>query len=174
MRMPFLAACLLPMAACGSNRGETRETGVDTAITTNASKRHSIPGSNIVVEVIPHTSQRYNTVGDYWIDDNGVRQIRLSDLGDPYYEKLVLIHELVEITLNQKAGVTDAMVDEFDFAFEEDRAPNDESEPGDDPRAPYYEQHQFASKVEREMAEQLGVDWDAYGERVEEVMATYP
>jgi hypothetical protein len=36
------------------------------------------------------------------------------------------------------------------------------SEPGDDPRAPYYREHQFASGMERLMAAELGIDWQQY------------
>jgi hypothetical protein len=36
------------------------------------------------------------------------------------------------------------------------------AEPGDDPAAPYHLQHQFATKIERQVARQLGVDWKAY------------
>lgn len=128
---------------------------------------------NINILVIPHAEQRYNTVGDYWVDEEGVTQVRISDFGNPFYENLVLTHELIELTLCQKAGITIDMIDTYDFAFEQNRTPGDASEPGDDPAAPYYEQHQFATKVEKEMAEKLGVDWDTYGARVEELTATY-
>ena len=128
---------------------------------------------NINILVIPHASQRYNTVGDYWVDSEGVTQIRISDLSDPFYENLILVHELTELTLCRKEGITDEMIDEFDFAFANSRASGDASEPGDDLAAPYYEQHQFATKVEKEMAEKLGVDWETYEARIKEVMATY-
>lgn len=75
--------------------------------------------------------------------------------------------------LCQQAGITDAMIDEFDFAFAEGRDPSDGSEPGDDPSAPYYTQHQFATVVEKMMAEKLGVNWEEYIARCTEVMATY-
>lgn len=37
-----------------------------------------------------------------------------------------------------------------------------EREPGDDPTAPYFEGHQFATKIEKQVARELGVDWKAY------------
>lgn len=130
-----------------------------------------IPMSNINVLTIPHETQRYNTVGDYWVDENGVTQIRISDLGNTFYEDLIMLHEL---TLCRKAGVTIEDIDKFDFQFTENRAAGDASEPGDDPSAPYFKQHQFATKVEREMCRELGLDWDAYEDRISEVMETYP
>lgn len=35
-------------------------------------------------------------------------------------------------------------------------------EPGDDPAAPYFEGHQFATKIEKLTARELGVDWKVY------------
>jgi hypothetical protein len=37
-----------------------------------------------------------------------------------------------------------------------------DEEPGDDLRAPYHCEHVFATKVERMLAREMGVDWDAY------------
>jgi hypothetical protein len=37
-----------------------------------------------------------------------------------------------------------------------------EREPGDDPGAPYHAQHLFATKIEKQLANALGVDWKAY------------
>lgn len=35
-------------------------------------------------------------------------------------------------------------------------------EPGDDPEAPYFEGHQFATKIEKQIARELGVEWKVY------------
>jgi len=48
------------------------------------------------------------------------------------------------------------------MAYERNRREGDLGEPGDDPRAPYYREHQFASGMERLMAAELGVDWQQY------------
>jgi hypothetical protein len=119
---------------------------------------------SIIIQTIKHDEQRYNTVGDYQTKD-GVTILKISDLGDWRMEFLVALHELIELTLCRKAGITDAMIDEFDFEFERNRKASDVSEPGDDPRAPYYKQHQFATKVEKMMSRMLGVSWSEYGNR---------
>jgi hypothetical protein len=41
-----------------------------------------------------------------------------------------------------------------------------DTEPGDDPRAPYHKQHVFAENIERLLAAELGVDWSAYDKEV--------
>jgi hypothetical protein len=37
-----------------------------------------------------------------------------------------------------------------------------EGEPGDDRSAPYYKQHQIATRMERQMAYEMGIDWNEY------------
>lgn len=121
----------------------------------------------IKIEVIPHGSQRYPTVGDYWYQYAQKLQVRISDLGDPDYEFLVLIHELVESHLCQKRGIPEQSIKEFDMKYEEERDPEDKiTEPGDSPRAPYRREHQFATKIERIVAQELGVDWAEYSKVV--------
>jgi hypothetical protein len=177
MRLPFVIASLLALPACG-NQGtsepNTNEVTNSNSAAASAPKAASDGKQILNVEVIPHASQRYDTVGDYWVDDQGVTQFRISDLGNPLYHHLILMHELTEIELNKKAGVTIRMIDDFDFEFARNRPPDDASEPGDDPRAPYFKQHQTATKVERAQAKSLGVDWEAYEARIDQVMATYP
>jgi hypothetical protein len=40
-------------------------------------------------------------------------------------------------------------------------------EPGDDPRAPYYKEHFFATNIERMIAHEMGIDWNEYSQKVE-------
>lgn len=122
----------------------------------------------IVIETIPHSQHRYETVGDWWTDEDGTLQIRVSDLGDEKAEQLVAIHELVELLLCKARGVSEQAVDAFDKAFEEDRADGDDSEPGDAVDAPYRDEHCFATAVERMVCAAMGVAWDTYEEMIEE------
>ena len=123
----------------------------------------------INIKTISHKEQRYNTAGDYWEDEEGVIQFRISSFPDHRYEQLVLIHELVEYFLLALAKVAIAEVDLFDLKFEENRKPGDIAEPGDDPDAPYFHQHQAASIVERVFAGILKVDWTQYDKAVLEL-----
>jgi hypothetical protein len=120
----------------------------------------------IVIETIDHSKQRYPTVGDWQIGKAGNLHITVSKMSDQRYEFLVAAHEMIEAYLAIHAGVSPKAVDRFDKAYEANRKPGDDSEPGDDPRAPYHKQHVFAEKVERLLAAELGVDWQAYDHEV--------
>lgn len=120
----------------------------------------------ITIIDIKHEQQRYETVGDWQWDEKGNLVITISDMGDWRYNFLVAFHEQVEVMLCRKRGITQEEVDQFDMAYESQRKENDTSEPGDSRLAPYYNEHQFATKLEREMARELGVDWDDYCEKV--------
>lgn len=123
----------------------------------------------IIIETIPHSQQRYNTVGDYYQDEDGSHLIRISDMGNWKYELLIAVHELIESGLCQEQGVTEQMIDAFDFEFERNRKSEDTRQPGDQPDAPYFKEHQFASKIERMMADELNVDWEAYMKTSEDI-----
>lgn len=119
----------------------------------------------IHIKTIPHYEQRYPTTGDYWRDENDTEQLRISDVGNSDYEFLVMLHELVEWYLAEKRGITDEVISNFDMKFEEEIKSGKQSEhadPGLDSRAPYKKEHAFAIKIEKEIAEELGIDWGAY------------
>ena len=82
------------------------------------------------------------------------------------HERLVAIHELVEAILVQKRGISNDAITAFDQAYESARTGADDSEPGDDPTAPYHAEHCFATAIERRVAAELGVDWADYEARI--------
>ncbi len=122
---------------------------------------------NIVIKTIPHSSHRYETVGDYWIEKDGTVQVRVSDLGDPYMEACVVIHELAEFFAIRKDGIPVELIDLFDKDYEARRKPGDFSEPGDSPSAPYRQHHFMATTIERILAQFLGIDWKKYEETID-------
>ena len=115
----------------------------------------------IVIESIDHAKQRYPTAGDYWRDKDGTLHIVVSKMADRRYELLVALHELIKVSLVDHRGISHNAIDEFDIGHPE------LDEPGDDPRAPYHREHMAASKIEREMAKELDVDWSAYDAAIE-------
>ena len=123
----------------------------------------------ILLTTIPHSQQRYPTVGDWIIARGHLAHIRVSEMGNEDYAFLVAVHELIEGWLCAKRGITQEAVDAFDTAFEQRRVPGNTDEPGHDPEAPYGREHRFAEKIERVLAEELGVDWDAYDQTVVEL-----
>lgn len=123
----------------------------------------------INIETIPHKNQRYPTVGDYWIEKNGDIQIRVSDIGNRYYEYLVASHELRELILCIKRGIAFDKIDKFDTQYEKDRERGKytlDQEPGNDPDAPYKKEHQYATAIEMIDAQMLDVDWAEYNNKV--------
>jgi hypothetical protein len=118
---------------------------------------------DFMISQIPHSKQRYETVGD-WIPGRP-SEIRVSRMKDQRYVFLVALHEMIEYELCKKNGISDNEVVAFDVNFEEERQRNlhaIEAEPGNDPRAPYRDEHKFATMIEMMVAQKLGVKWSAY------------
>lgn len=127
----------------------------------------------ITIYTIAHQQQRYDTVGD-WIFRAMEREheltIYVSKLGDWRMEALVAIHELIEALGCRESGITTEQVDEFDKNWPDGLA----DEPGDDPKAPYFLQHQFATSIEKQAAEFFQVDWEEYAKRCEKLVWPKP
>lgn len=119
------------------------------------------------VWTIPHKYQAYPTVGNYAWTEDGALVIFVSDMRNDAYEHLVFIHEFVEAILCRQRGVKLEDIDAFDTAFEAKRVEGNTDEPGHDPNAPYHREHVFAEKIEKLVAEEMGVDWDVYEKVVE-------
>lgn len=126
---------------------------------------------NVSIKVIPHKEHRYPTVGDWWFDaSKSTIEIRVSDMNNWRYEMLVAVHELIEVLICKHKGITTKQVDKFDMQFEKERAQGkhpDYAEPGDQPKAPYRDQHCIATGVERILAACLGVCWEHYAQAIE-------
>ena len=127
---------------------------------------------HIYIDTIPHSEQRYPTVGDYWrpqVPANALKrlEVRVSDLENEDYEFLVAIHELIEEHLTRKRGISEDAITAFDVAYEAARTEDSINEPGDHPDAPYRKEHFFATSIERLIAAELGVDWMAYSAKID-------
>jgi len=120
------------------------------------------------IETIPHEMQRYPTVGDYWLDEAGVEQIRVSEMMDWRYEVLVAVHEIVEMALTRHRGIAEQDITEFDIKFEQDKEKGlIGGEAGDNVNAPYRKEHFFATNLERLLAGELDVNWFEYDRYVD-------
>ena len=117
------------------------------------------------IRAIPHSSHRYETVGDYW-DEGHLTNVRVSTMGDARMEFCVMIHELIEEFLCKQRGISEPDIKAFDEAYEKHRQPGDLSEPGHAFDAPYRSEHIFAEKIEMQIAEEVELDWDEYTDRV--------
>lgn len=94
---------------------------------------------------------RYESLGDWLIDTDGLVCILVSDEASEEEQFLVALHELVEWRLCASRGISQQAVDKFDFEH------HGEGEPGDEPLAPYRNEHRFSMLIEHLMAHEMGV-----------------
>ena len=78
-----------------------------------------------------------------------------------------MIHELIEAYMAFKKGLTDKQITKFDMDNPE------LDDPGLSTEAPYHKEHMAAMKIEAELAEILGVDWNDYEEQQIKAMKSY-
>lgn len=118
----------------------------------------------IHIEIVSHDDQRYDTVGDWTFNSafqEGNLFITVSDMNNWRYESLVGIHEAIEAILCDYRGIAEEDVTSFDKKFK------GKGEPGDAKDAPYRKEHKFATKIEKMLAKELGVDWKKYSQAVD-------
>jgi hypothetical protein len=110
----------------------------------------------IYCEVIPHKKQRYDTAGDYFFGSWYNRwNFLISEMKNTDYEFLVLVHEIIEWHLTQKRGIKEEDITNFDI---ESKHPD----PGTLKNAPYHKEHMFATKIEKQLAKELKINWNKY------------
>jgi hypothetical protein len=103
---------------------------------------------------------RNSAVGDYEVAGYpGWWDLEVTETGDRKFNKLLMLHELIECFLIQEAGIAEPEIDKFDAEF---LVSNPDDEPGDSPTAPYYKEHQFAEKIEKLLCEEMGISWNDY------------
>ena len=100
--------------------------------------------------------QRYQQIGDYGETPECVWFKITTFPGKPAYAMACLLHEMVERFRNQQLGITDAEVDAFDEANQDD------DDPGMLPDAPYHRTHCEADAIERMFILLAGEDWAEY------------
>ena len=109
---------------------------------------------------IPHKKQRYDSAGDYWTKNNGfglnIDEYRVSILPQGWRAELaVFVHEMVEFELCKEAGIKEEDITKFDIE-------SGHPDPGTLKESPYYDQHKIATKIEKYIIKQLGLDWKEY------------
>lgn len=110
----------------------------------------------------PHDTQNYDTAGNYE-DLKGVWYVDVSHLPDWRMEFLIALHELVEMALTKNNGVDWKDIDYFDT----EGGGKDHPDPGSLETAPYHKEHMAAERLERKMAELLGVEWETYNQALD-------
>jgi hypothetical protein len=97
-------------------------------------------------------------------------------MGNDDYAFMIAVHELVEWYLTEKRGIKEEDVKAFDEMFEKERARGLHAErdgAGDDSRAPYFKEHVFATDVEKQLARELGIDWNKYDTEISALFAKF-
>ena len=118
-----------------------------------------MPKLSYTLKIEPWKKMRYLTAGDYFKTKDGWK-IVTADMGNSDYNFLVLIHELIELYLTQKHGVTEPRIKKFDEWFEHEKSKGKFKKilsPGRHPKAPYKREHMFAVKIEDLLRKELGV-----------------
>jgi len=129
----------------------------------------------IIIETIPHSQQRAENVGDYFQDPEGTWHIKVSDMGDWRMNFLIYLHELIELGITQAWCISEPDIQKFDemwFAEQAKGLHPDDAEPGFDPRSPYYQAHEYSTLIENLTARELCINWQEYGNVVNEVSKT--
>lgn len=127
---------------------------------------------HIVIEMIPHCSQRYNTVGDWQYKQYGSDEtlyIKVSNMTNPRWEWLVARHELDEALLCKARGITEKEVDSYDFSHLDAGSSDFDSNMD----APYYLEHCSALAAEWQFARELKIDWQSYTEEIQRLCKSY-
>jgi hypothetical protein len=109
---------------------------------------------DINIKIIPHGCMRdASQFGDYWVDENGALQIRVSAYADLRDSRDIAIHELLEAWRCAERGVSFAEIDQFDLDH------TDHPDPGLLSTAPYHAEHMLSMDVEYLISQQDGRDF---------------
>jgi hypothetical protein len=135
------------------------------------------PIGRVVIELIDHKDQRYETSGDWFRLQNTldwkhpylrkdecilvIRASRLTHDPENLFALAVAYHELGEALACLANGIDEHAVDHFDVNFK------GKGEPGDSPHAPYARQHNFASACEAILIGAMGLSWGLYEKAIE-------
>jgi hypothetical protein len=124
----------------------------------------------IQIEIIPLKKQRFPTLGDYFFDKEKTLQFKITDTGNPLFNKLILIHELIEQTLTEAKGIKEQSILKHDLEFEKliaDGKVDKDAEPGEHKNSPYRQEHILAETVERLMLNHLNqLTFSEYNDKI--------
>lgn len=105
------------------------------------------------------------TGADWYWDEDGDLQVRVSRMSDWRMEAALALHETAEALMCRNDSVTQESVDLFDSHYAATHT--DDCEAGDDPAAPYKRQHSAATAIERVFTAHVGLDWKTYDDELE-------
>lgn len=134
-------------------------------------KSKKITNINFVLNTEDIENFRYKSVDD-WFDPMIYKdwmqfKTYTADMKNIDYNFLVLLHAMIEQFLCYRKGITDKQVTDYDVAHDHC------TDPGGHEEAPYHAEHEVAMRVEEIVAMSLGIDWGAYEEKMDKVLAKW-
>ncbi len=112
---------------------------------------------NIEIKIKPKGTIRAQQFDDYYFKD-GVLVFEVADLGNDFYNKLVLIHAIIEQALTEYKGIKEEEITKFDMEH------LDSEEPGLEMDCVYRNEHLLAEGIERILCAYLNIPWTQYEE----------
>jgi hypothetical protein len=112
---------------------------------------------HIEIRIKPASEMRYLTLDDYFEED-GKLVFEIANSGNSFYNKLILVHALIEQMITEYEGISEKAIYDFDIEHEESL------EPGLEKDAPYRDAHLLAEGIERSICAHVGVSWKDYEE----------
>ena len=129
----------------------------------------------IKIKTIPLHQQRYPTIGDYFIDDEGIMHIHITETGNTLHSELVTIHELIEFVLTKAKGIKESDILKHDLWVESEIKKGNyppDAEPGEHPKSPYYNEHMLAELIEKMICKHLDINFTEYNDEIFKVFDT--
>lgn len=111
------------------------------------------------MQIIPKGCMRdsyLNSLGDYWVDEKDILQIRAVEMPDMMFSHYILLHEYLEAVRCFRDGISLGSIEKWDA----DHA--DHPDPGSLPGAPYHNHHISSMLVEQIACLQDGYTWQEY------------
>lgn len=115
-------------------------------------------------EIVPLEDQRYSTLGDYYQESDGTWVIKITDTGNSLYNQLILFHEITELILILRKGLTEQEITDFDIAN------SHLDEPGESIEAPYHLEHKAAEDLEFMLCQYLKLSWTKYNKHINKII----
>lgn len=106
---------------------------------------------DVLIKTVDKSKIRNGGVGDYKTGVNGNLVVLVAKMGNADEEFLIAVHELLESWFVMKRGISFREINAFDRKF------LNSPEPGDRKDAPYNREHEFATKIENMIREELKI-----------------
>jgi hypothetical protein len=114
---------------------------------------------SINIRIIPKEEMRpayQDGWGDYWIDDDGILQIRAVLMPNVMFSHYIILHEYMEAIRCYRDGISLESIEKWDIEHP------DHDDPGSMPDAPYHKHHMNSLMIEAVACLQDGYTWNEY------------